>query len=160
VAVPAESDDETRLEQALRRRLERMREPQVFHPITAKHDVRTAYPQVEKREDLHKSDVERRMERRTGFDRDLHKRLARKLREGAGESTAIPADRLSVMKKRLRNLRPAARAGRPTGSEESRDDKALKGRPIVLGDSLAARARRLRKKTAEQPSDEDERLGH
>jgi len=68
------------LEQSLRRRLERMREPKVFHPITPGSKVSTGYPDTEKEEELATPDVTRRSERRRGFDRDLHKRIARKIR--------------------------------------------------------------------------------
>ncbi|MBI3944529.1 MAG: DEAD/DEAH box helicase [Armatimonadetes bacterium] len=63
-----------RLEWALRRRLERMREPQVFHPI--RPEVETAYPEIEKPETLPEPDVARRATRRREFERALRKRIA------------------------------------------------------------------------------------
>jgi len=68
-----------RLEQALRRRLERMREPEVFHPIEPLPQVKTGYPQAERQEDLAKPDVAKRREQRRGFDRRLQKRIAKRI---------------------------------------------------------------------------------
>jgi DEAD/DEAH box helicase domain-containing protein len=154
----AEPEDEARLEQALRRRLERAREPQVFHPIKPRPEVRTAYPATEKREDLSKSDVERRTERRRDSDRDLHKRLAKKLRLGGLKpDTAVPAPPPG-MKKRLSNLRPTAFAEKPVDEGAAPKGESPGNKPIVLGDRLAARARKLKKKGTEQPpTDEDGR---
>lgn len=70
---------EQRLEQSLRRRLERMREPQVFHRIRPRAEIETATPATESPELLDTADVARRTQRRRTFDRDLHKRLAKKL---------------------------------------------------------------------------------
>jgi len=79
----SDADEELRLERALRRRLERMREPQVFHRIEP--EVRMGYPEPEKTETLAEADVARRSERRRDFHRELRKRIAKKL----------PSDRLS-----------------------------------------------------------------
>ena len=67
------------LTQALRRRLERGREPQVFHPITPRPGVKTQYPEIEPDSELGKADVARRAEHRRAFERDMHKRLAKRI---------------------------------------------------------------------------------
>lgn len=58
----AEHDE--RLEQALRRRLERMRETEEFHFIEPQSEVTTTYPDPEPPETLGTPDVERRRQRR------------------------------------------------------------------------------------------------
>ena len=47
-----EMAQELELELALRRRLERMREPEVFHPIQPQSEVETQYPAIEDTEEL------------------------------------------------------------------------------------------------------------
>ncbi|HUU23797.1 MAG TPA: Zn-binding domain-containing protein, partial [Phycisphaerae bacterium] len=69
-----------RIERMLRRRLERMREPQVFHPIEP--HVKTAPPRVESTETLDVPDVARRAQRRTDFQKELRRRLAKKIETG------------------------------------------------------------------------------
>ena len=59
----------TRLNRALRRRLERMREPDTFHEIDPRPPL--GYPEAESAAELRKPDVQRRGERR----RDLTRRL-------------------------------------------------------------------------------------
>ncbi len=68
-----------RLEQALRRRLERGREPERFHPITAEPNVKTEYPEVEKEADLDKADVTQRTDRRNKINRALHRRISKEM---------------------------------------------------------------------------------
>ncbi len=104
VAMPGTAADRLRLEQALRRRLERSREPTVFHPITPTPAVRTAYPAAEPGAQLGKPDVTRRLERRLGVDRDLHRRIAARTRPtgprvdalerrpGSGSAACLPED--------------------------------------------------------------------
>ena len=58
--------EQTRLEIELRRRLERMREPRLFHPIEP--IVKTEVPAPEPPAELPKADVERRLERRDDFN--------------------------------------------------------------------------------------------
>ena len=81
-----EADGE-RLERALRRRLERLREPRVFHPIEP--NVPTQYPAVEAAATLGEADVGRRAGRRRDFDKELRKRVAQKL-EAEGLSPGAP----------------------------------------------------------------------
>jgi DEAD/DEAH box helicase domain-containing protein len=95
---------EIRLEQALRRRLERGREPQVLHPIAPR--VETRYPDIEPAAELPKTDIERRIERRRDFGKALRAKLAQH------EAPPEPPP--------------------PT--------------PRLMGDDLAARARRLKRK--------------
>ncbi|MFA6107138.1 MAG: DEAD/DEAH box helicase [Candidatus Latescibacterota bacterium] len=79
--MPGTAADRLRLEQALRRRLERQREPAVFHPIIPASAMTTAYPAVEPERELAKPDVTRRLGRRLGVDRDLHRRIATRTRQ-------------------------------------------------------------------------------
>ena len=151
---PAEA---IRLEQALRRRLERGREPEVFHPINP--DMKTQYPDVEKAKELEAPDVAKRAERKRDFHKDLRKRLAKKLALGglhplkAGGPAPPPG-----MKGRTGNLTPKAFPGRPAAparpqstKEQHPADKIKRQSPetIHLGDSLASRAKRLKKKRSE-----------
>ena len=111
-----DSGDEraARLEQALRRRLERAREPQVFHPIKPAPEVKTEYPEIEGKEQLGTPDVERRAQRRRQFDRDLHKRIAKRIGlDGLHPLTAPAAERPAGTRTRGANLRPSAFPGRP-----------------------------------------------
>ncbi|MHC5033464.1 MAG: DEAD/DEAH box helicase [Planctomycetota bacterium] len=135
----ADAGDELRLETALRRRLERMREPQVFHPIEPRPE--TEYPDAEKAEDLGLADVATRAGRRRDFHRELRKRIAKhvptdQLPPHAGGQPAPPG-----MKSRGSNKPPTHFPGRPKVRKEQADSE----QPIRPGDSLAARARRLKK---------------
>jgi DEAD/DEAH box helicase domain-containing protein len=135
----ADAGDELRLETALRRRLERMREPQVFHPIEPR--PKTEYPDAEKAEDLGSADVAARADRRRDFHRELRKRIAKhvptdQLSPHAGGPPAPPG-----MKSRGSNKPPTHFPGRPKVRKEQVDSE----QPIRPGDSLAARARRLKK---------------
>ncbi|MBN2450061.1 MAG: DEAD/DEAH box helicase [Lentisphaeria bacterium] len=167
----ADGDDalRNRLEQALRRRLEVMREPQVFHPIAAMPDVRLGYPDREADASLPEADVSRRTERRSAFEKDLHKRLAKKLSPGGLPPHTAPGRAPEVtgvrdgsvmppgMRTRAGNLRPDAFPGRPetpTGNGHpppaplppaATDADAPRPGSIVAGDPAAAKARaRLR----------------
>ncbi|OGV71203.1 MAG: hypothetical protein A3K19_11720 [Lentisphaerae bacterium RIFOXYB12_FULL_65_16] len=97
-----------RLAQALRRRLERMREPQVFHPVTPKPAVHTEYPAAEKPTELPKPDVTRRVELRRDFERNLRQRMAK-----AG---APPVSE----RQRAKGTRDPRREDRPNPSTETR----------------------------------------
>ena len=118
------SDEEAakalRLEQALRRRLERMREPEVFHPIEP--HVPTGYPAAEDARALDTPDVTRRIERRRDFERDLRRRLAQRVNNIDKESKPPPRE---------------APAPEPAAAPPP-----AKPPPIRLGDSIPARARR------------------
>jgi DEAD/DEAH box helicase domain-containing protein len=78
------------LEQALRRRLERMREPRLFHPIVP--IVPTAYPAAEPANRLGGSDAETRRTRRTDFSREIRRRIGKHIPE-AGLSPHAPIQR-------------------------------------------------------------------
>jgi len=136
-----DSDDEAelRLERALRRRLERMREPQVFHPIKPQPEVETEYPEPEQTEELPKADVARRRERRGSFEKDLRKRLAKKLGHDGLKPLAAKTPPPPGMKTRSSNLRPTDFSGRPEKQPSAQ-------KAITAGDDAAARARRLVKK--------------
>jgi hypothetical protein len=148
----AEASDELRVEMALRRRLERMREPQVFHPIEPR--VGTRYPDAEKTEELSSADVAERAARRSDFDRELRKRIAKR----------IPTDQLpphagrpgppAGMKTPVSNKPPTHFPGRPAVREEKveqeRAEHPQPEKPIRPGDSLAAKARRIRKGRREE----------
>ena len=158
----SDAGTQTRLEAALRRRLERMREPQLFHPIEP--GVQTQYPDAEKPESLPRADVERRAERRRGFERELRKRIAKhvpdeRLRPDAGRPEVPPGMTLPGSSKR-----PTDFPGRPVVSRERVSDarEAPKqdadgspptggARPRPQGDSLAARARKMKKRRAKDP---------
>jgi len=157
----------TRLEQALRRRLERMREPQVFHPITPLPDVKTEYPDIEPEEQLATPDVARRAERRRQFDRDLHKRIAKKIKLDKLSPYARGPGPPPGMTTRASNLRPGDFPGRPPqkpaaptpaspttqpgGAQPPPDRADAPAPPVVLGDSLAARARKKIRKEPKPP---------
>jgi hypothetical protein len=185
------------LEQALRRRLERMREPEVFHPILPEPQVDTSYPDREEDEDLPEPDSAKRKQRHRAFDRGLHKRIAKKIAidklSAGGEKTPLEdgdpgtaRDLPKGMQKRGGTLKPTAFPGRPEGSgqrSEIRGQRSeVRGQPasppspdgsrgyaapgksedrgrkdadagvVVMGDRLAARARKRYKK---KRSDDD-----
>jgi hypothetical protein len=137
-APAAEAEGERlRLERALRRRLERMREPELFHPITPK--PQTEYPQPETREELATPDVAARAERRRDFDRELRKRLGKRLPEEGLRPLAGGAGPPPGMKRPRPNLPPTAFPGKP-------EEKAPEGQqPVRHGDPLAARARKRKR---------------
>ncbi|HEY3320604.1 MAG TPA: DEAD/DEAH box helicase [Planctomycetota bacterium] len=170
--------DALRLEQALRRRLERMREPDVKHPIAPQ--VPTAYPAAEPQSKLGLSDVARRVERRGDFEKGLRKRLAEKVqgatlaekaRRGDGETggrgetadaeTRGHGDAGNRSRQEAggsRRERQDADAGQRGEMGEGRNGGALAapepraksqepGRSaIAMGDSLAARARKMKRR--------------
>jgi DEAD/DEAH box helicase domain-containing protein len=153
-----------RLEQALQRRLERAREPQVFHPIEPEPRVATLYPAAENEETLDAADAGLRRERRTDFTRKLRSKLARH----------EPEDRLSP--KAPRHRPPPGMSGihaKPPGWFSGRpapDDAFHEGEPEAMrpreaeearetirhGDSLASKARRINKQRSQaKKHDED-----
>ena len=141
-----------RLAQALRRRLERMREPERFHAITPEPQVETKYPDAEDAASLDAPDVDRRVQKRQDFHRDLRKRLAKKLALGglpphAGkppppEGMKTPGG--GVVPPTAFPVRPAT----PKPPEESPPAEAPEQQPkpaIRHGSSLASRARKRKK---------------
>lgn len=150
--------DRLRLEQALRRRLERMREPQVFHPIRPRPQVETRYPHIEAQSELGKADVSRRRQKRRTFDRDLHKRIAKKIGlDGLHPYKGAPPPPAGMAPGR-ENLRPTAFPGRPTmdrpPTESVRNEpetptvakeQQLPTKGIIrMGDAIAAKALKMK----------------
>jgi len=140
-----------RLEQALRRRLERGREPQVFHPIRPGPELATGCPAPEPAGELPKADPQVRLERRRAFDRDLHRRIAKKLGlDGLDPRKGRPPVPNGMIT-RHGNLRPTDFPGRPAAPHPAPPVPAHppEGPPapppapkgVTLGDPLAARAR-------------------
>ncbi|HEX2948865.1 MAG TPA: DEAD/DEAH box helicase [Armatimonadota bacterium] len=120
-----------RLEMAVRRRLERMREPQVHHPI--KQQVPTQYPTIEAADTLAKPDVARRVERRRDFDKTLRKRLAERMLT-ADIETRKPVEQT-----------PAPEKAMPMPTTPAPPQTPPTQRAVTLGDSLAMKARRMKK---------------
>jgi len=160
----SEAGSEQRLEQALRRRLERMREPQVFHPIEPRPT--TGYPERESDDALAEPDVTRRAERRRAFHKELRRRLARHLSDerlppDAGRRGPPPGMKRPGGGKPPTHFpgRPSPRARELACDEapgengglvpEQPPGTALVGRDgtVQLGDSLAARARRAKRRS-------------
>jgi len=140
LAESSDANGNLRLERALRRRLERMREPKVFHPINP--NIRTAYPAIEDTRALAAPDIARRAERRVDFDRAMHKRLAKKIRgEEIAPMTGRPAPPPG-MKRKGANLPPSAFPGKPVADARVPLEKP----PLPQGDPLAALARRRAKR--------------
>ncbi len=140
-----------RLERALCRRLERMREPQVFHPIRPGPDVHTKYPRIENEDTLTQADVACRAAKRRRFERDLHKRIARNVAIGGLRPLSGKPPLPPGMTTTHTNLRPTDFPGRPLASASEvtvlpQEAPVAENRPIVLGDPIANRARKLRRK--------------
>jgi len=153
-------DQNLRLEKALQRRLERMREPQVFHPITPEPEIKTEYPAIEQKEELQKPDVTRRTERRMGFDKELRNLIAKRIESNElAPNAGIPAPPRG-MKKRRGVVRPVDFPGHPeigeppSIDETSSAEKETPETPVVLGDALAARARKMYKRKTKKSGDE------
>ena len=134
-----------RLERALRRRLERMREPAVFHPIEPK--IKTEYPEIEKEEELKKPDVAKRAESKRSFQKELRKRIAKKVPSDKIPPTKGKPPIPEGMKTSISNLPPTYFPGRPERTERS--EPATSNEPLRQGDSLAAKAWRIRKNRSE-----------
>jgi len=140
---------ELRLERALRRRLERMREPQVFHPIEPRPP--TGYPDAEEPQALPRADVARRAERRRGFERELRSRIARHVSDGRLKPNARKPKPPVGMKTPGGSKPPTHFPGRPAvpHEQETPPETPKEHGPIQHGDSLAARARRLKKRPSQ-----------
>ncbi len=184
---------QARIEGLLRRRLERGREPRVFHSITPEPEVKTSIPAPESvpqsaakglrmipgvargspRVSPNLSDVAARLERRKSFDRDLHKKIAKKLPLGGlAPNTPKPAPPAGMATRRP-NLPPTAFPGKPPrdrravqdpnsqpqtftksipnsaacsqSTQQLNDSTPQHTSPIQAGDPIASRARKLRK---------------
>lgn len=164
--------ERTHLEQALRRRLERMREPRLFHPIVP--IVPTAYPAAESANRLGGSDAATRRARRTDFHRELRRRIGKHIPE-SGLSPHAPIRKPSpdmhvpgsampptffpghpvaplfpseagkvpepvVTPPEAAASAPATPPERPTPAEAPNPPGLIR-----LGDSIAARARRMKR---------------
>jgi len=128
----AEEAVKVRLERSLRRRLERMREPEVLHPITPAAQVETKYPDAEDRGTLSQPDVTRRVTRRKMSEQELRKRIAQKIHT---EQLSPHAERVGPptgAARRGGTLPPTAFPGRP--SAVSRQPSA-EGRIDELGEA-------------------------
>jgi len=139
-----------RLEQALRRRLERGREPEVFHAIRPEPEVPHEYPAREPDAELAEADVSKRGERRREFARDLRKRLAKKLGPGGLPYDTSGHGMPPGMSTGRGNLTPKVFPGKPPAEAPAAETEPPKPEtdeppPRVLGDSVASRARRLRR---------------
>ena len=134
-----EAGDEIRLRRALRRHLETGGQPQIFHPIKPRPEVQTEVPDPEKESQHKLADSTKRQGRHRSFEREFHKRLAKRMDLGGLEPLAGGPPPPRGMRTGRGDLRPTAFEGRPEPVEEA------KPAPIVAGDSLASKARRLRR---------------
>jgi DEAD/DEAH box helicase domain-containing protein len=158
--------DRQRLRRALRRRLERGREPKVFHPIDP--DVQTEYPEPEPEEQLDQPDVGMRRQRKREFHKELDRRVARKIPDHRlGPTSGKPGAPEKMKRGRgdrsashfpgrpaIREVRDApeapllpqpAETETPGAEPETERAEAIQG-----GDPLAARARRRLRRSAEK----------
>jgi len=144
----SDADAELRLEMALRRRLERMGEPQVFHPIEPK--VETEYPDAGREEDLATPDVALRAKRRRDFHRELRKRIAKSIETDHLSPHVGGAGVPEGMTTRRSNKPPTHFPGRPdVAKEQIPADENAEPKPdatVRSGDSIARRARQLKRK--------------
>ena len=138
--------ERARLEQALRRRLERMREPQVFHPIEPR--IKTQYPDAIPEEQLGGADVADRKQKRRSFDRKLRDRIAKKIGSDMLSPHAASQKAPAGTHKPHSSRRPTDFSGKPEIHEEeaASSEPPKPQKTIALGDSLASRARRLKHK--------------
>jgi DEAD/DEAH box helicase domain-containing protein len=152
VAATTDIAAAARLEAMLRRRLERMREPQVFHQVELA--PRLEPPPQEDPDTLIRADSDRRSERRRSFDRELRKRISR---------AGIPVEARPNIAPAAGDPRPARQAQAPSpeppaqpqhtgalGAAHIPEDGSTV--PIPLGDPLSARARRLARERDKQRS--------
>ena len=137
-----------RLERALRRRLDRGAEPRLLHPITPEPEITTDTPQSHPEEALEQADTSRRASTRRSFEQRIRKRLASK--QGLdGQPPRIgkpPAPR--VMRTGPGALTPRHVNPTPQSPEAPQPETPATGEADTpatrrMGDSLAARARRL-----------------
>ncbi|MFP4176227.1 MAG: DEAD/DEAH box helicase [Candidatus Brocadiia bacterium] len=157
---------EAHLRKSLRRRLERGREPKVFHPINP--EIETGYPEPLPEEEITGSDAGARRRSRREFHRELDRRIARKIpdhrlsptqgkpgapegmKRGRGEKSA---DHYPGRPAEFRNVNAPSTPRAPGGERNSCSEEEETGegkRRISTGDRIAARARRrLREKEKE-----------
>lgn len=138
-----DADSLLRLEKAVRRRLERMREPQVYHSIEP--IVETGYPDIEEQSELPKADVEMRVESRTSFNKELRKRIEKKISDGKLDPLKARKPHTLGGSGKSADLRPNFFPGRPQEHVKEPAQTPSPAPPVPQGDSLASRARRLAK---------------
>ena len=162
-----EAADQQRLRQALRRRLETQREPEVFHRIEP--EVETEYPEPVQESELEEPDVAARRRSRRSFHKKLDRRLARNIPDERLSPTKGKPGPPDKMKRGKGNNAPDAYPGKPKNwavreapeapqrstSPEMDAPQENSVEPIGQGDSLAARARRLEKKRRSADGDDD-----
>lgn len=139
----SDADDELRLEMALRRRLERMREPQLFHPIEP--SVPTKYPAAEQAESFPEADVARRAERRRSLTKELRKRIAKHIPSKKLEPLVGASGPPHGMSERSGKT-PSHFSGRPVVEKEGQPVGKEAQPAIDSGDSVAAKARRMKRR--------------
>ena len=120
------------LERGLRRRLERMREPEFFHPI--EQGITTEYPKPEPRATLDSADVARRALRR--------RKLGKLMRGVPTNETGEP----------LKPLPPRTAEKTHAQTEPETPTRGLPKQTRVMGDSVAGRARKLKKRKGNEPN--------
>lgn len=167
----AEDDEasERRLRQSLKRRLERMREPTVFHRITPKPEVKAAYPDADASVPRTAADVAKRAERRNQFNRDLHKKLAKRIRQSTLDPFKKKEGPPAGTHRSDNHLKPTAFPGTPASTKaplagdeplgmRSTDDtpRAPFASPEkAVGDPLASRARLRFKRKRDQTTNNE-----
>jgi len=162
-----QDEEEKRLliERGLRRRLERLSDPEVFHPIEPNPEV--GFPDIEKPAVTTDADVARRAFKRmrlrklkeSGADVreyvDENKpaaEISRPVKDSDGTANAELEHERSGQEpsseaRSIRNLmKKKARKEEPPAVTDTSDTGSAPMEEIKLGDSIAARARRLRKK--------------
>jgi ATP-dependent helicase YprA (DUF1998 family) len=142
----AQQAEDPHLEAALRRRLERMREPQLFHPITPNGEMKTRYPALEREEILAEGDAGRRQDRRRHFERDLQKRIDRRVSQERPAASGGGKNLPKGVKRKGGVVRPDDFPGRPGDAGKPAKERDASQQPVPSGDALAAKARKLYKK--------------
>ncbi len=162
--------DRNRLRKALRRRLERQREPKVFHPIDP--DIETEYPEPVAEDELDEPDVSARRSKRRDFHKELDRRLAQDIPDHRLSPTKGKPGAPDRMKRGRGDKSPDAYPGQPAHhriqnapeapmqEKSGKDDEAEQDTDpsdniVSMGDSLAARARQKRKKGTDDQQEND-----
>ena len=144
--------EELRIERALARRLERLREPRVFHPIEP--EVLTAYPDVVTDGELEGADSGKRRDKRRDFHREIRKRVAKQVPDRRLSPFAGKAEVPEGMR-RGHSARPTDFSGRPREAERREapeppaaalDAPGEKPRTIRGGDPIAAKVWKKRRR--------------
>jgi len=133
--VDSEASRRQEVLQMLRRRQAGLREPQWFHPIRPGPEIRTEMPAMDNEGRRGTSDVGRRAERRRSDPRDFRRRLAGKTGPGGIDPHGGGPEIAAGKQTRLGNLLNSRQAS----------ERPEAAKPVTLGDSLAARARRKKR---------------